>query len=86
MDPLNLELLAIKTTRVALAAVKSPEHTDTNGIVGWQRWEREACDFQRQRASVLTDLVAHPPRVAKSTDLPQEFCPWESNLKEFQQS
>ena len=87
MDWLNselYELLAAKSTGVALAAIKSLEDTEINGIVGWQRLEREARGFQRQRASVLTELVTHPPRVAKISELQQAFYRWETNLKEFQ--
>ena len=87
MDWLNselYELLATKTTGVALAAIKSLEDTVINGFIGWQRLECEARGFKRQRASVLTELVTHPPRVAKISDLQQAFYRWETNLKEFQ--
>ena len=45
LDWLNSELyamLALKTTDAALASVVSLEEAEAEGIIGWQRLEREA--------------------------------------------
>ena len=87
MEWLNLELyalLAIKTSDTALASIKSLEEAEVKGIIGFQRLQREARGYHRHRVALLTESVTHPERVLKVTDLPQAFCRWESNLKEFQ--
>ena len=87
MHWLNAELyalLAIKTSDTAMASIKSHEEVEVKGIIRWQRLEREARGYHRHRVALLTESVTHPERVQKVTDLPQVFCRWESNLKEFQ--
>ena len=76
--------MAIKTSDTALASIKSLEEAEDKGIIGWQRLEREARGYHRQRAALLTESVTHPDKAQKVTDLPQAFYRRESNLKEFQ--
>ena len=76
MDWLNSELyalFAIKTSDTAMASLKSLEEVEVNGIIGWQRLEREARGCHRHRVALLTESVTHPERVLKVTDLPQAF-------------
>ena len=67
-------LLAIKTSDTAMASIKSPEEVEVNGIIGWQRLEREVRGCNRHRVALLIESVTHPERVLKVTDLPQAFC------------
>ena len=81
-DWLNSELyalLAIKTSDTAMASTKSLEEVEVKGIIGWQRFEREARGYHRHRVALLTESVTYPEKV-----LPQAFYRWESSLKEFQ--
>ena len=69
-----------------MASIKSLEEVDVNGIIGWQRLEREARGYHRHRVALLREAVTHPERVLKVTDLPHAFYRWESSLKEFQRA
>ena len=67
------DLLATKTTGVALAAVRWLEDTEINGIVGWQLLEGLSARPPAAEASVLAEWVTHPARVSKITELRQPF-------------
>ena len=87
MEWLNSEIYALvvlKTTDAALASIVSLEEAEANGIIGWQRLEREARGYHNQRASLLTESVIHLERVQKAAVLQQAYYRWESNMKEFQ--
>ena len=87
MDWLNSELcalLAIKTSDTVMASIKSLEEVEVNGLIGWQRLEREAREYHRHRVALLAESVTHPERVLNVTDLPQASHRRESRLTEFQ--
>ena len=62
LDKLNSELyalLAIKTADTAMASIKSLEEVEVQGIIGWQRSEREARGYHQHRVALLTETVTH---------------------------
>ena len=60
-------LLAIKTADTAMASIKSLEEVEVEGIIGWQRLERQTRGYHRHRVALHTESVAHLERVLKVT-------------------